>query len=273
MISDFRAGTKVSLAVLAFIAAGAIAMTGAAAADSSQPQPVYPEGSPLKGQPQSENAQAGQPSAQTTAQPSSPSAESGIPQESAPAQTHGAGADENAEQQEGQTTTYQPQPESQPESKTAVANGGDIESLSNDPAQWPTAAKNYASTRYSKLDEINSDNVGKLQAAWMFSLGTIAGQEAAPLVIDNVMYVIGPYPNEVFALDATTGDLKWSYKPKPNPSAQGVACCDVVSREVLPMTTARSSSLRSTITPSHWTRRRARSSGTPNSATSTPARP
>jgi lanthanide-dependent methanol dehydrogenase len=34
----------------------------------------------------------------------------------------------------------------------------------------------------------------------------------------------------VFALDVTTGDLKWSYQPKPDPAAQGVACCDVVTR-------------------------------------------
>jgi alcohol dehydrogenase (cytochrome c) len=50
------------------------------------------------------------------------------------------------------------------------------------------------------------------------------------------MYVVSPYvlpnPNQVFALDAATGDLKWSYTPKPNPSAMGVACCDVVSRGV-----------------------------------------
>ena len=44
------------------------------------------------------------------------------------------------------------------------------------------------------------------------------------------MYVVGPYPNNVFALDATTGDLKWSYRPGTSPSAQGVACCDVVAR-------------------------------------------
>jgi PQQ-dependent dehydrogenase (methanol/ethanol family) len=48
------------------------------------------------------------------------------------------------------------------------------------------------------------------------------------------MYVVGPYagphPNQVFALDATTGELKWSYSPKPDPAAAGVACCDVVNR-------------------------------------------
>ena len=75
-------------------------------------------------------------------------------------------------------------------------------------------------------------NVGKLQMAWQFSLGTNKGQEGAPLIVDNTLYVMGPYPNDVFALDATTGDLKWSYAPKPDPAAQGVACCDVVSRGI-----------------------------------------
>jgi glucose dehydrogenase len=106
----------------------------------------------------------------------------------------------------------------------------DIQALSQDAKQWPTAAKNYANTRFSELDEINTETVGNLQMAWSFSLGTNKGQEAAPLVVDNVLYVMGPYPNDVFALDATTGDLKWIYSPRPNPAAQGVACCDVVTR-------------------------------------------
>jgi lanthanide-dependent methanol dehydrogenase len=132
----------------------------------------------------------------------------------------------------GQTTVYgTPAEQSKTETGAGASSGKEsIEELSKNPADWPTAAKNYASTRYSTLKQINTKNVGKLQAAWMFSLGTVAGQEAAPLVVDNTMYLIGPYPNEVFALNATTGDLKWSYEPKPNPSVQGVACCDVVSR-------------------------------------------
>jgi alcohol dehydrogenase (cytochrome c) len=45
-----------------------------------------------------------------------------------------------------------------------------------------------------------------------------------------MLYVVGAYPNELFALDATTGDLKWKYTPNTDPSSQGVACCDVVNR-------------------------------------------
>ncbi|MBV8088568.1 MAG: methanol/ethanol family PQQ-dependent dehydrogenase [Alphaproteobacteria bacterium] len=113
-------------------------------------------------------------------------------------------------------------------------SGSDLNTLSQDQKQWVMAAKDYANTRFSSLDQINAGNVGHLQAAWSFSIGADRGQEAAPLVVDGTMYVVGPYflphPNQVFALDPTNGDLKWSYYPKPDPAAEGVACCDVVNR-------------------------------------------
>lgn len=110
----------------------------------------------------------------------------------------------------------------------------DLISLSKDQNQWVMAPHDYANTRFSQLDQINASNVGHLQVAWTFSVGADKGQEAAPLVVNGTMYIVapyaGPHPNQVFALDAATGDVKWSYSPKPNMSAQGVACCDVVTR-------------------------------------------
>ena len=108
----------------------------------------------------------------------------------------------------------------------------DLNKLSQDPKQWVMAARDYANTRFSPLDEINVSNVGRMQVAWEFSTGIARGQEAAPLVVDGVMYVISPFPNKVFALDATTGELKWSYTPATDRGAQGEACCDVISRGV-----------------------------------------
>jgi lanthanide-dependent methanol dehydrogenase len=98
--------------------------------------------------------------------------------------------------------------------------------------QWTMPAKNYASTRYSELAEINVDNVGKLQAAFTFSTGVNRGQEAAPIVVGGTMYVLSPYPNILYALDLTRdgAPLKWKYEPKPEAASQGVACCDVVNR-------------------------------------------
>jgi PQQ-dependent dehydrogenase (methanol/ethanol family) len=97
--------------------------------------------------------------------------------------------------------------------------------------QWLMPAKNFASTRYSQLDQIRVDNVKDLKVAWTFSTGVDRGQEAAPIVSGSTMFIVTPYPNIVYALDLTNaGALKWKYEPVPSPAAQGVACCDVVNR-------------------------------------------
>src|ERR1700710_1252615 len=102
----------------------------------------------------------------------------------------------------------------------------------SDDGQWTVPAKNYAATRYSALDEINGANVGNLQVAFAFSTGVDHGQEAAPIVANNTMFIVTPYPNNVFALDLTKpgAPMKWSYQPRPAAASQGVACCDVVNR-------------------------------------------
>ncbi|HEX4240837.1 MAG TPA: PQQ-dependent dehydrogenase, methanol/ethanol family [Steroidobacteraceae bacterium] len=101
-----------------------------------------------------------------------------------------------------------------------------------DDGQWTMPAKNYAATRYSAQSEISTSNVKNLQPDFTFSLGVNKGQEAAPIVADNTMYVVTAYPNIVYALDLTKpgAPLKWKFAPKPAPASQGVACCDVVNR-------------------------------------------
>jgi lanthanide-dependent methanol dehydrogenase len=101
----------------------------------------------------------------------------------------------------------------------------------SDDGQWLMPAKNFASTRFSTLAQINRANVNRLQVAFTFSTGLAKGHEAAPLVVRGTMYIVGPYPNNLYALDlANNGALKWVFKPKPVPASQGVACCDVVNR-------------------------------------------
>ena len=101
-----------------------------------------------------------------------------------------------------------------------------------DDGQWQMAAKNYASTRFSTLSDINTNNVKNLKLDWSFSTGLTRGHEAAPLVVNGTMYVVTPWPNLLYALDLTKpgGPAKWTYAPHPSASAQGVACCDVVNR-------------------------------------------
>jgi PQQ-dependent dehydrogenase (methanol/ethanol family) len=114
----------------------------------------------------------------------------------------------------------------------AMAND-DLQSRIDDPKQWAIQTGDYANTRYSELEQINKDNVGKLQVAWTFSTGVLRGHEGSPLVIDDIMYVHTPFPNIVYALDLNdNGKILWKYEPKQDPNVIPVMCCDTVNRGV-----------------------------------------
>jgi PQQ-dependent dehydrogenase (methanol/ethanol family) len=105
----------------------------------------------------------------------------------------------------------------------------------NEDGQWTMPGKNTQLTRYSRLDQITTENAKNLQPAWTFSTGVVRGQEAAPLVVGKTMYVVTPFPNILYALDLDKAakkenPLKWKYEPAPQAAAQGVACCDLVNR-------------------------------------------
>jgi lanthanide-dependent methanol dehydrogenase len=116
----------------------------------------------------------------------------------------------------------------------APASANDeVMKLTADPNQWVIQTGDYANTRYSKLDQINASNVGKLQVAWTFSTGVLRGHEGSPLVVGNVMYVHTPFPNIVYALDLDNeGRIIWKYEPKQDPNVIPVMCCDTVNRGV-----------------------------------------
>ncbi|MCE6953327.1 methanol/ethanol family PQQ-dependent dehydrogenase [Cereibacter sphaeroides] len=103
----------------------------------------------------------------------------------------------------------------------------------DDAKQWAIQTGDYANTRYSELDQITRENVGKLQVAWTFSTGVLRGHEGSPLVVDGIMYVHTPFPNNVYALDLNNdGKILWRYEPQQNPDVIGVMCCDTVNRGV-----------------------------------------
>jgi PQQ-dependent dehydrogenase (methanol/ethanol family) len=107
-----------------------------------------------------------------------------------------------------------------------------IDTGSADDGTWVMATKDYRNSRFSRLKDIDVGNVDRLQLAFTFDLGTTRGQEAAPIVVNGTMYLVAPYPNEVFALDLRQpgAPKKWSFRPNTEPASQGVACCDVVNR-------------------------------------------
>jgi lanthanide-dependent methanol dehydrogenase len=98
--------------------------------------------------------------------------------------------------------------------------------------EWRLPAGDYANTRFTQLDQINAGNAKNLKVITTFSTGIPFGHEGQPLIVNNTMYVVTPYPNNLIAVDLTKpgGALKWVYEPHPDPRAVGIACCDVVNR-------------------------------------------
>ena len=97
---------------------------------------------------------------------------------------------------------------------------------------WEMPAGDYANTRYSTLDQINTSNVKNLRVISDMATGIPHGHEGQPLVVNGMMYVVTPYPNNLIAIDLKdpTGPIKWEFRPNPDPTSQGRACCDTVNR-------------------------------------------
>ncbi|HVW10365.1 MAG TPA: PQQ-binding-like beta-propeller repeat protein [Bryobacteraceae bacterium] len=75
---------------------------------------------------------------------------------------------------------------------------------------WASFGQDQGATRFSKLNQINTSNVTRLERAWTFHTGaTNAQNEMTPIVVNSVMYLSAS--NGYFAVDAVTGQQIWKY--------------------------------------------------------------
>jgi quinoprotein glucose dehydrogenase len=78
---------------------------------------------------------------------------------------------------------------------------------------WSVYGGGPDNIHYSKLDQINRENVHSLQVAWTFDSGDQhpkSEMECNPIVVDGVLYATTPN-GDVVALDAATGGLHWRF--------------------------------------------------------------
>jgi PQQ-dependent dehydrogenase (methanol/ethanol family) len=99
---------------------------------------------------------------------------------------------------------------------------------------WLTNGGNLSNQRYAPLDKINTGNIASMKGKWVAHLGSgkefkYSG-ESTPVVYNGVMFVISG-ADDVLALDATTGDTIWEYRPQINQELSSV-CCGWTSRGV-----------------------------------------
>lgn len=81
------------------------------------------------------------------------------------------------------------------------------------PQDWLMYDGDYQSQRFSRLKQINRDNVQNLRPVWMYQPDHPGMNEASPVVVDGVMYITEP-PSTVTALDAKYGTKIWSWTPE-----------------------------------------------------------
>lgn len=85
---------------------------------------------------------------------------------------------------------------------------------------WPTYGGNKAGNRYSPLNQINIDNVHKLEVVWTYRAAeknsqSQKGIQCQPIMVDDVIYGTG-LELKLFALDAASGAELWEFDPQVN---------------------------------------------------------
>ncbi len=126
------------------------------------------------------------------------------------------------------------QPKGSPEHIQAVTSRIDGKAIRANAAtsrDWPSHGLDYAETRFSRLRQIDTGNVGQLGLAWSYDLESTRGVEATPLVVDGVMYVTASW-SIVHAVDVRTGKRLWTFDPQVDRGGGYKGCCDVVNRGV-----------------------------------------
>ena len=98
-----------------------------------------------------------------------------------------------------------------------------------EPQNWLSYSGSPLSQRYSALAQVTPANVNNLHLQWAFQARSLEKFEATPLVVDGMMYLTQA-PNDVVALDAATGEIKWLYSYSPSREAR--VCCGRVNRGV-----------------------------------------
>ncbi|MXY89379.1 MAG: PQQ-dependent dehydrogenase, methanol/ethanol family [Gammaproteobacteria bacterium] len=99
----------------------------------------------------------------------------------------------------------------------------------DEPESWLTYNGSYMSQRYSRLTQIDQDNVEDLELRWLLQNQVFGAWQSSPIVADGVMYLT-ERPNSIMAVDPVTGRVFWKYVHTP--ADNSLVCCGANNRGV-----------------------------------------
>jgi quinohemoprotein ethanol dehydrogenase len=80
--------------------------------------------------------------------------------------------------------------------------------------EWLLSGGGFDGQHFSPLDQVNAGNVAQLGLDWSVDLPVPDGVAATPLMTDGAIYLSGAH-SIVFAIDAASGRMLWTFDPKP----------------------------------------------------------
>jgi quinoprotein glucose dehydrogenase len=109
---------------------------------------------------------------------------------------------------------------------TSCILGGLLSAQTRPDTDWPYYGGDAGGMRYSRLTQVNPQNVSTLEIAWVFHTGDVSdgkhgkqrsGFETTPILVDGLLILTTGF-NRVIAVTPQTGKLQWVYDPKIDPT-------------------------------------------------------
>src|SRR5688572_1981085 len=93
--------------------------------------------------------------------------------------------------------------------------------------EWPRIGGDGGSTRYSPLDQVTPQNVGRLRIAWTWRADNFGRapeykNEVTPIMVGGTLYFTAGDRRAVIAANAGTGETLWTWRMDEGARSEGV---------------------------------------------------
>jgi quinohemoprotein ethanol dehydrogenase len=106
-----------------------------------------------------------------------------------------------------------------------------IINAAKDAGTWLAYGRDFREQRFAPSTAISKESVSDLGLEFFIDVPTSGALEATPIMVDGRLYFTSTF-SIVYAADATTGEILWSYNPEVPKDFNRRACCGPINRGV-----------------------------------------